>query len=709
MLRCLSVFFGAAFLLNPALAATDPAYPQAERGSQVDVYHGTSVADPYRWLEDVDSPQTQAWVKAQQNLFSLQALPLRQAFSQRLSALWNYERSGLPVRKGKVLFFEKNNGLQNQAVLYQQIDGQAPTLVLDPNLLSKDGTSALTEWKVSPNGKVLAYSVSEAGSDWNQIQFLSLDTLKPVSGRLSRVKFSSLAWVDDQTLLYSRYPETNSANRASGTFEKLANHQLVAYSLEQDRSEVLLANPDHPEWIHAAQVSDDRRYVAALIAPSASSDLAVWIKDLKTGSLTTAPWQKVVEKPDHEYVWLGSVGERQVFLTNHNAPRKKIVAYDKNGWHTLIKEGSSPIASAMLAGGEIIVQQPKDVVSQLLRFDLNGKFLRNIGLPPLVSIPENGLSGSRDDGRLYYGYAGYTQPFAIREIDLKKNEDRAFFTPKVAFKPEDYVTERVFYRSKDGTRIPLFISHKKGLKPSKKNPLPTLLYGYGGFDISLTPSFSVQNLVWMEAGGAYVVANLRGGGEYGSRWHEAGRRLNKQNVFDDFAWAAKYLIQTGWTSPQRLGIYGRSNGGLLVGAVLNQHPELFAAAVPGVGVMDMLRYHRFTVGAAWADEYGSADEADQFANVYGYSPVHGVRVGVDYPPVLVLTADHDDRVHPAHSFKYAATLQAFAMHPPSQKPRLIRIETAGGHGAGKPVAMRISEAADVLAFIGQFTGLKSQP
>lgn len=700
-----------ALLVSTTAAAYD--YPSSPRGDVVDDYHGTRVADPYRWLEDVDAPATRTWVEAQNRLSLplLEALPERAPIQQRLTALWNYERYDLPRARAGQLFYTKNDGLQNQSVLYVQgKDGNARVL-LDPNTLSADGTTALTDWKISPDGQLLAYTVAVAGSDWNELRVRRIADGQDLPDVLRRIKFSAIAWTRDNAgLFYSRYPGDAGADQP-GVFEELRDHKLYYHRLgtPQAQDALIHEEPAHPGWNVVANVTDDGRYLLIYLTQGASNKVALYYKDLgpAAGPKLDARTVKLIDNFDNTYSVIGSRGTTLFVLTDREAPRKKLIAIDlakpqPKHWRTLIAQGADPISHVEYAGGQFVAVTMHDVATRVLRYSVEGRKLGEIALPGLGSIPEIGdevqISGEPDSDTLYYAYTSFNQPLTNYRYDLKRGRGAVLNAPKLAFNPADYVTEQVFATSKDGTRVPLFISYKKGLQRSAQTP--TYLYGYGGFDISLTPSFSVPNLVWMERGGLYVQANLRGGGEYGSAWHEAGTKQRKQNVFDDFASAAGYLIANGWTSPAHLSIGGRSNGGLLVGATLNQHPELFAAALPGVGVMDMLRFHKFTIGHAWVTDYGSSDDKDGFEYLYKYSPVHNVKPGTHYPAVLVTTADHDDRVVPGHSYKYTAAMQAAQA---GDQPVLIRIDVKAGHGAGKPVSKRIEEWADMLAFIAHYT------
>lgn len=695
-------------------------YPAAPPGEVVDDYFGIQVADPYRWLEDLDSPQTRAWATAE-NLLSLpylKALPQREAFRKRLDKLWNYERFDLPRKRAGKLFFGRNDGLQNQSVLYvQDSAADTPRLLLDPNRLSADGTVALAQYEPSPDGQWLAYATAAAGSDWNEFRVRNVKTAADTGDLLTRIKFSSISWTyDGKGFFYSRFPSAPSGD-APGTFEELAGQKLYYHRLGAAQADDLLIAemPDQPKWTWDGEVTDDGRYLVVLVTQGTGDETAVWVKDLGRPDVPKldAPFIKLVDNFTAEYHLLGNIGATLCFRSNQAAPRGRVVAIDlakpnPADWRTLVPEQGDTLQSALFAGNEIIALTMQDATSRLARYSRDGKPLGEIALPGLGSVPDLAvggvqLSGSAGDPDLYYGYTSFNTPLTHYVYDLGTHKAQPFRALKLNFSPDDYVTEEVFYKSKDGTRIPLFISYRKGIKRDGHNP--TLLYGYGGFNISKPPEFSVPNLVWMEHGGIYAQAVLRGGGEYGREWHEAGTLDRKQNVFDDFAAAAQYLIREQWTSPAHLAITGRSNGGLLIGATVNQHPEMFAAAMPAVGVMDMLRYQKFTIGWAWAGDYGTSDSEAGFRTLYAYSPYHNIKPATKYPAVLVTTGDHDDRVMPAHSFKYVAALQAATSVNgiATGAPALIRIDSNAGHGGGKPIGKLIEEEADKMAFAWNFT------
>jgi prolyl oligopeptidase len=706
----------AALTAMPMMAAALD-YPASPRGDVVDDYHGTKVADPYRWLEDLDSPQTIAWEQAQNALTLpfLAALPEHEPLQKRLTSLWNYERFDVPAKAAGLYFYARNDGLQNQAVLYVQKGSEAPRELLDPNRLSKDGTVALAEFKPSPDGRWLMYATAAAGSDWNEFHLRDVATGKDSPETLQRIKFSEASWTADSAgFYYSRYPDAPSelgdkgSNRA--VFDGLANQKLYYHRVgtQQGEDTLVFEEPAQPKWFVGGEVTHDSRYLIITMREGSSDKSRVYVRDLSKRPNETL---KLVDTFDDAYDFVGSKGSTAFFMTDRNAPRKRIVAVDlaKPGtpeWETVVPQTADTISSAKLVGGKMVVLSLHDAVSRLNTYSLEGKPAGELKLPGLGAVAET-LQGSEDDSELLFGYSSFNQPQTPYRADLKTNKVEAFRTLRLAFDPKEYVTEQVFYPSKDGTKIPMFISYKKGMKRNSR--ARAWLHGYGGFDIAKTPAFDVSALAWMERGGIFAVANLRGGGEYGEDWHLAGTKERKQNVFDDFVAAAEYLVKKEYTAYPRIAIWGRSNGGLLIGASVNQHPELWGAAVATVGVMDMLRFQKFTVGYAWIGDYGSSDDAAGFEYLYRYSPLHTVKPGLKYPPTLITTGDHDDRVHPAHSFKYAATLQAAQSGPGgSDAPILIRIDTRAGHGGGnggggKPVSKVIAEEADKLAFMWHYT------
>lgn len=695
-----------------AIAAERFAYPPAKRVDQVDDYHGAKVPDPYRWLEDPDSPETRAWIEAENKVTFdyLEQIPARDKLRARLTQLWDYEKYGVPLERGGRYLFSKNNGLQNQSVLYVAagLDAEGHLKdareLLDPNTLSADGTVALSGYELSDDGRYLAYGLSTAGSDWETWKVRDVDTGADTSDLVDWVKFSDASWTKDNAgFFYSRYDEPTEGNKLVDTnyYQKLFYHRL---GTPQSDDVLVYQRRDQKEWGFSGHVSDDGAYLIITVTRGTERKNGLFYLPLADFADKAAKSQdlskQVVELLtdfDAQYLFLGNDGRRFWFLTDSDAPRYRVIAidaddHDRARWQVLIPESRDVLESANVVGNRFVALYLKDARSQAKLFDLAGQFQREIALPGLGTA--TGFTGERGDHETFYAYISFNSPATIYRYDLDSHESQVVHRPKLSFHPDDYVTEQVFFASRDGTKVPMFVSYKKGLKRDGGNP--TLLYGYGGFNIPLTPSYSVANLVWMELGGVFAMPNLRGGGEYGRQWHEAGMKLQKQNVFDDFIAAAEWLIKSRYTSTPKLAISGRSNGGLLVGACLTQRPDLFGAALPGVGVLDMLRFHKFTIGWAWVSDYGSADNADEFKALFAYSPLHNIKPGTVYPPTLITTADHDDRVVPAHSFKFAAALQAAQGGP---APILIRIDTKAGHGAGKPTAKLIDEAADVMSFL----------
>lgn len=680
-------------------------YPPSKKVTQIDDYHGVKVSDPYRWLEDGNSQDTEAWISAQNQLTQgyLAQIPARVRIKARLTTLWNYERYGVPFKEGGRYFISRNDGLQNQAVLYTmaQLD-DAPRLLLDPNTLAADGTVALAGLAVSPDGRYLAYGTAASGSDWNQWKVRDIASGDDLSDDLQWVKFSGASWSKDgKGFFYSRYDAPNEATKLADTnyFQKLYYHRVGS---KQSADVLVYDRPDHKDWGFAGNVTDDGRYLIISISQGTEPKERIYIKDLADPD---NPVQPMLDDFDAAYGFIDNNGPIFLFRTDKDAPRSRIVAIDSRApaaanWKTIVPESAETLLSASLIGNRILADYLKDAHSEARVFDLNGKPLHQIVLPGIGTA--SGFGGKRDDTETFYAYTGFTVPTTIYRYDVATNRSSVLRQPKVAFDPGAFETSQIFYASKDGTRIPMFIVHKKGLKLDGSNP--TYLYGYGGFNISLTPAFSVSNLAWMEMGGIYAVPSLRGGGEYGESWHLAGTKLQKQNVFDDFIGAAEWLIAHKYTSTPKLAIGGGSNGGLLVGAALTQRPDLFGAALPSVGVMDMLRFHKFTIGWGWTPDYGSSDDAAQFKALYAYSPLHNLRPGTCYPATLITTADHDDRVVPAHSFKFAAAEQAAQA---GSAPVLIRIETKAGHGAGKPTAKVIDEIADRWGFLTKVLGMEA--
>lgn len=704
-LKLISTLAIIALVVGCATTPPPPAspYPVTRQVHQVDVYHGIPVADPYRWLEDDNARETQEWVQAQ-NLVTfgyLNRIPQRAALHDRLTALWNYERYSAPSKRGGRYFFSKNDGLQNQSVLYvaESLEA-APRVLLDPNTLSPDGTVALSGATVSEDGNLLAYGLATAGSDWQEWKVRDVRTGQDLPDHIRWVKFSGASWTKDgKGFFYSRYdePDAKSALTKVNYFQKLYYHKL---GTPQSEDKLIYHRPDQKEWGFGGSVTDDGRYLIITVTRGTDPKNCVFYLDLQN------PLAQVVELLtgfEADFSFVDNDGPVFWFKTDLDAPRARLIAIDttkpeRQNWKELIPQTEDTLSGVGTVGNRFVASYLKDARSVVKLFALDGRFERDVALPGIGSA--GGFGGKRTDTETFYSFTGFTVPGRIYRYDLTTGQSTIWREPKVDFNPDDYETKQVFYTSKDGTRVPMFITHRKGLSLDGQNP--TVLYGYGGFNISLTPSFSVVNLVWMEQGGVYAVPNLRGGGEYGEEWHQAGTRLRKQNVFDDFIAAAEWLVANKYTSAQKLAISGGSNGGLLVGACMTQRPELFGAALPAVGVMDMLRFHKFTIGWAWTSDYGCADNQKEFAALYAYSPLHALRAGVRYPATLITTADHDDRVVPAHSFKFAARLQA--CQASGGPPVLIRIETKAGHGAGKPTAKIIDEAADKLAFLSNELG-----
>ncbi len=701
------------FVLTGMFTSAAPAgaqtlqYPAARKSDVVDDYHGTRVPDPYRWLEDPDSPESRAWIEAQNRLTAayLADIPARGTIRERLTKLWNYPKYGTPFRKGHRYFFFKNDGLQNQSVLYRQASLTAdPETLLDPNLLSEDGTVAISTLAVSDDGRLLAYGTSASGSDWEEFRVRDVATARDLSDHLKWIKFSGASWTKDAAgFFYSRYPEpTNKALTDVNRFQRVYYHRL---GTDQSQDRLVYERSDQPDWGMNAEVTDDGRYAVLNVWLGTDRRNRVYYLDLKDPKRpkVTGDVVRLLDDFDASYGFVGNDGPVFYFLTDLDAPRKRIVAIDtrhpeRARWREVIPQGPDVLDGVQIVHDTFVANYMHDASSRLRLFALDGRFVKELDLPTLGSI--GGISGERKDDEMFYAFTSFLYPTTIFRYDFKTGGTSVFKAPTIDFDPSGYETQQVFYASKDGTRVPMFITHKKGLRLDGSNP--TYLYGYGGFNISLTPSFSVAMLVWLEMGGVYAVPNLRGGGEYGEEWHQGGMHEKKQNVFDDFIAAAEYLIAQGYTAPSKLAIAGGSNGGLLVGAAITQRPELFGATLPAVGVMDMLRFHKFTIGWAWVTDYGSADSAAQFPYLYKYSPLHNIRAGTRYPATLVTTADHDDRVVPGHSFKFTAALQAAQAGP---QPVLIEIETKAGHGAGKPTSKLIEEQADRFAFLVRNLGM----
>jgi prolyl oligopeptidase len=678
-------------------------YPESKTVEQNDDYHGTKVADPYRWLEDVDSDETHDWVERQNEVTFgfLESIGARQKYADRLTEVWDYAKYSAPFKEGGRTFFYKNDGLQNQSVLYVQDSAEAePRILLDPNKLSEDGTVALGGASISRDGKYMAWSISVSGSDWNTWYVRDIATGQDFEDKIEWSKFSGASWDQDaRGFYYSRYeaPREGETFEGANYFQKLYYHRL---DTSQDEDILIYERPDEKEWGFGGDVSEDGRYLLITVWQGTSHDNRLYYKDLRDRSLVI---HELLNENDAKYTFLGNDGPVFFIRTNKDAPKDRIIAIDITRpepahWKTIIPEGADPIDGARILDNSFVINTMHDVVSVVKVYDLDGTYKNEIRMPGLGSV--GGFSGHPEDTDTYYVFNSYLNPSEIHHYDFRTRKSTLFRKPDINFDFTGYETEQVFFKSKDGTKVPMFIVHKKGLDLNGTNP--TILYGYGGFNISLKPRFRTSLLPWLEQGGVYAVANLRGGGEYGEEWHQSGILENKQNVFDDFIAAAKYLISEGYTNPNKLAVSGASNGGTLVGAVVNQRPELFGAALPGVGVMDMLRFQHFTIGWAWTSDFGSSEDPEMFPVLYAYSPYHNLKPGVKYPAVMITTADHDDRVVPGHSFKYAARLQACQA---GNLPTLIRIQTKAGHGGGKPTAMLIEELADSYAFLHKVLGL----
>lgn len=666
-------------------------YPETKKGETVDVYFDTKMNDPYRWLEDDKSEETAAWVKAENEVTYdyLSKIPFRAALKNRMQKLWNYEKIGAPSTEGNYTYYFKNNGLQNQSVLYRKDRAGKEEVFLDPNTFSKDGTASLGELDFSKDGSILAYSISEGGSDWRKVAIMNVQTKKIIEDTLVDVKFSGLSWRGNEGFYYSSYDKPKGSQLSAKTDQ----HKLYFHKLgTAQKEDPVIFGADQKRRYVRGKVTEDGKFLI-ITAANTTYGNELYFKDL---TQTDSPIICIVDHFKSSSNVIDSQGGKLYIETDWNAPNKRVVTADvKNpkaeNWKDFIPETDNVLIPST-AGGFIFANYMKDAVSFIRQYDYTGKLVRDIQLPGLGTA--TGFSGSKADKTVYYSFTNYTTAITIFALEPKSGKSTVYEKPTVDFKSEDYVSKQVFYTSKDGTKIPMMITHKKGLKLDGKNP--TILYGYGGFNISLTPSFNIANAVWMENGGIYAVANLRGGGEYGKKWHDAGTQLQKQNVFDDFIAAAEYLIANKYTSSDFLAVRGGSNGGLLVGAVMTQRPDLMKVALPAVGVLDMLRYHTFTSGAGWAYDYGtSQDSKEMFEYIQKYSPVHNVKKGIQYPATMVTTGDHDDRVVPAHSFKFAAELQE---KQSGTNPVLIRIDVKAGHGAGKSVEATIQENADIQAF-----------
>ena len=671
-------------------------YPTAKKTDTVDVYFGHQVADPYRWLEDDNSPETEAWVEAENKITFdyLSKIPFRNKLEEHLKEIWNYPKYRVPFKKGNRYFLFKNDGIQNQDVLYMMNDLEGePELLLDPNTLSEDGTIALADVSVSKDGKYLAYSISSGGSDWNEIYVMEIDTRRLLNDHIEWVKFSGISWKGNG-FFYSAYDEPDEEDVLSG---QNRFHKVYYHRLDTPQAEDLLVfnNPEKPLRNYHGYATEDEQFIIIVETESTSGNA---LYAAKAGNIGKMKFKKLADGFDYDYMVIGHMGDELIVQTNDHAPKGKVIKIDMANpapeyWLDLIPEKEDVLEMSGIIGGKIYTQYLKNASNRAYFYTLEGDFDRELELPGIGTITE--INGEKNDRVAFYGFSSFTVPSNIYTYNVEEGTSELYKKSELDFNGDDYETHQVFFESKDGTQVPMFLVHKKGLKRDGNNPV--LMYGYGGFNISLTPGFRISRMAFLEQGGMFVMVNLRGGGEYGEAWHKAGMKMNKQNVFDDFIYAAKYLIKEKYTSSEKLAIIGGSNGGLLVGACMTQKPELFRVAVPIVGVMDMLRYHRFTIGWAWASDYGRSDESEEmFQYLLSYSPLHNIKQGVDYPATLAITADHDDRVVPAHTFKFMATLQE---KNSGKNPVLIRIETRAGHGAGKPTSKQIEEAADIYSFI----------
>ncbi|MGB6153949.1 MAG: prolyl oligopeptidase family serine peptidase [Pricia sp.] len=679
-------------------------YPNTKKVDSVDTYFDTEVKDPYRWLEDDRSEETEAWVKAQneETFGYLEKIPFREALKKRLEKLWNYEKLGSPFKEGDYTYFYKNNGLQDQYVVYRQKGEGEPEVFLDPNTFSEDGTTSLAGLSFTKDGSLAGYLISEGGSDWRKAIVVNTESMEIVEDTLIDIKFSGLAWQGNEGFYYSSYDKPKGSELSAKTDQ----HKVYFHKLGTPQKEDRLVYGGRPEEKHryiGASVSDDQRYLTLSAATSTSGN-KLFIRDLQDPNGLLIP---VVEDTDSDNYLIDNLGTKLFIVTDRDAPNKKIVSVDAakpspENWEDFIPETENVLSPAT-GGGYFFTEYMVDAVSKVMQYDYDGKMIREIELPGVGSA--SGFGGKKEDKDFYFSFTNYITPGSSYKYNVESGQYELYWKPEIDFNSEDFATKQVFYTSKDGTEIPMIITHKKGIDLDGKNP--TLLYAYGGFNISITPSFSIANTVWMEQGGIYAVPNIRGGGEYGKKWHDAGIKMNKQNVFDDFIAAAEYLIENKYTKSEYLAIRGGSNGGLLVGATMTQRPDLMQVALPAVGVLDMLRYHTFTAGAGWAYDYGTSEDSKEMFNyLKGYSPVHNIKANTEYPATLVTTGDHDDRVVPAHSFKFAAELQE---KQTGDNPTLIRIETNAGHGAGTPVSKTIEQYADIFGFTFYNMGFTELP
>jgi prolyl oligopeptidase len=704
------------WMATMTLADERLAYPKTKQIDQVDDYHGTKVADPYRWLEHDIRPlpnpspedvlataEVVKWIEQENEVTFkyLRAIPQRTGIQKRLTELWDFEKFTSAFEVGGRHYYVRNSGLQNQSVLYViDTPNAEPRVLIDPNKWSADGTVALGGTAFSEDGRFVAYAVQDSGSDWATWRILDIASGKLLEDELRWVKFSTPSWrIDGEGFFYSRYDEP----RGESKFQSLnLNHKMYYHRVgtKQADDQLVYQRPDHPEWCFQPSVTDDGRYLIITVSKGTDDKYRIFFRDLNAAGAEPI---ELIDNFDHEFTIVGNEGPVFFFKTDWNAPRKRLIAIDtrkpqQSEWREIIPQSDDSLVAVSLVGGMFVAEYLKDARSVVKLFSLDGQFEREVDLPGIGTAA--GFGGRPSDTETFYSFSSFVAPTTLYRYDFTTHRSEVFRRSEVKFKSDDYETRQVFCTSRDGTRIPMFITHRKGLELNGANP--TLLYGYGGFNIPMTPQFSVSRLNWMEMGGVFAVANLRGGGEYGEDWHQAGTKLKKQNVFDDFIAAAEWLIKNRYTRTEKLAIQGGSNGGLLVGACMTQRPDLFGACLPAVGVMDMLRFHKFTAGRFWVDDYGSADQPDEFRAIFAYSPYHNLKPDVKYPATLITTADTDDRVVPAHSFKFAARLQAVQA---GDAPVLIRIETRAGHGAGKPTAKLIEEAADQQAFLVKNLGM----
>ncbi len=706
-MRRIMLFIAAVLCALPILGDSQFHYPKTEKIDHKDTYHGVEVADPYRWLEDDvrEAKNVSDWVEEQNKVTFgyLGTLPYRETIKDRLTKMWNYERRTTPFKSGGRYYYQRNTGLQNQSVLYVQDSlAHEPRVLIDPNTWSKDGTVALTNYSFSDDGRYMAYGVAEAGSDWVTWKVMEIESGKTMPEELKWVKFSGTSWTkDSKGFFYSRYPEPEAAAK----FQSLNKHMKLYYhrvGTPQSEDVLVYERPDQPDWSIGGYATEDGQYLIVYLSIGTDARFQVLYRKLDD---PYAGFVTLIGTFENEYSVVGNRGPVFYVKTDVGAPKGRLIAIDtrapdRANWKEIVAEKENVLRDVDYVGGLFVTEYLKDARSEVKVYTPEGKHVRDVELSTIGTA--NGFGGRADDTEVFYSFSSFTVPPSIYRYDVATGEQKLVFRSNVDIDPNGYEVKQAFYKSKDGTRVPMFIAHKKGLKLDGSNP--TLMYGYGGFSSSVTPSFSVTRVVWMQMGGILAIPNLRGGAEYGEEWHKAGTKLHKQNVFDDFIAAGEYLIANKYTSAKKLAVQGASNGGLLVGAVMTQRPDLFGAALPAVGVMDMLRFHKFTAGRFWTDDYGSADNPDEFKALYAYSPYHNLKKGVDYPATLVTTSDHDDRVVPGHSFKFAAALQE--AHT-GNDPVLIRIETRAGHGAGKPIAKTIEEIADMWSFLVANLGMKA--